>query len=247
MHRRVLLLAFALLLIVPPASALAVHYGERTLRKGMSGSDVRKLQRYLTKVGIETDVDGQFGPRTAANVRDWEESVGRRVNGVVTRSDARALRRGAAEADTTEAPVDAPVATEKATLTDEGLAVAPASAPPEVQAVIEAGNEIASKPYKYGGGHGRWRDSGYDCSGSVSYALHAAGLLDEPLDSSGFASEFGERGRGTWITTYGNAGHAYMVVAGLRFDTSARRVTGTRWSDRMRSPRGYKRRHPPGL
>jgi hypothetical protein len=168
----------------------------------------------------------------------------------VTPSDGRALRQSAADADagetteTTEAPPTTP--TEKAALTEDGLAVAPASAPPEVVAIIEAGNKIASKPYKYGGGHGRWRDSGYDCSGSMSYVLHAAGLLDTPLDSSGFM-RWGDRGRGTWITTYGNAGHAYMVVAGLRFDTSARRVTGTRWTDRMRSPRGYKRRHPEGF
>jgi Putative peptidoglycan binding domain len=249
MHRRLLLLAFALVLLVPPANALAVHFGERTLRKGMSGSDVRALQRYLGQVGIETTVDGQFGPMTAASVRQWESSEGRTVNGVVTPSEARALRQDAAEAETTETPdtpTPTPAPTEKATLTEDGLAVAPASAPPEVQAVIDAGNRIASKPYKYGGGHGRWRDSGYDCSGSMSYVLHAAGLLDTPLDSSGFAT-YGERGRGTWITTYGNSGHSYMLVAGLRFDTSARRLTGTRWTTEMRSPRGYARRHPSGL
>jgi hypothetical protein len=224
-----------------------VHYGERTLKKGMSGSDVRKLQRYLGRVGIDTTVDGQFGPLTAASVRRWESSAGLPVNGVVTPSDARALRQDVAEAKTTEVPTQTPAPTEKAALTSDGLAVAPSSAPPEVKAVIAAGNRIASKPYKYGGGHGRWRDSGYDCSGSISYALHAAGLLDTPLDSTGFATQFGERGRGTWITTYGNPGLAYMLVAGLRFDTSARRLTGTRWTDEMRSPRGYKRRHPEGL
>jgi hypothetical protein len=248
MHRR-LLLAFALLLLVLPATASAVRYGERTLRQGMTGSDVRALQRYLGQVGITTSVDGQFGPRTAASVRQWESSEGRRINGVVTPSDARALRESAADAETTEAPETPPVTpapTEKATLTEDGLAVAPASAPPEVKAVIDAGNKIASKPYKYGGGHGRWRDSGYDCSGSMSYVLHAAGLLDTPLDSGGFTT-YGERGRGTWITTYGNSGHSYMLVAGLRFDTSARRLTGTRWTDEMRSPRGYTRRHPSGL
>jgi hypothetical protein len=141
---------------------------------------------------------------------------------------------------------EAPQAVESATLMPDGMAVAPALAPPDVAAVIEAGNRIAEKPYRYGGGHGRWRDKGYDCSGSVSYALHGAGLLDTSLDSSGFM-HWGERGRGTWITVYSNPGHAYMVVAGLRFDTSARRITGSRWSATMRSPRGYRKRHPAGF
>jgi hypothetical protein len=136
--------------------------------------------------------------------------------------------------------------TESAYIGDDGPAVAPASAPDEVKAIIAAGNAIATKPYKYGGGHGRWNDSGYDCSGSVSYVLYKAGLLDEPLDSTGFMS-WGEPGRGTWITVRANPGHAYMIVAGLRFDTSARRQTGTRWSEEMRSARGYRGRHPDGL
>jgi hypothetical protein len=135
---------------------------------------------------------------------------------------------------------------EKAALDSDGLAVAPASAPEEVQEIIAAGNEIARKPYKYGGGHGRWTDTGYDCSGSISYVLHAAGLLDGALSSSGLA-RFGDGGRGDWITIRANAGHAYLIVAGLRFDTSARRRMGNRWTRRMRSPRGYVARHPEGL
>ena len=135
---------------------------------------------------------------------------------------------------------------EKAYVNSEGLAVAPASAPDEVQAIIAAGNRIAKKPYTYGGGHGRWRDTGYDCSGSVSYVLHAAGLLDTALDSSAFM-RWGDRGRGTWVTIRTNPSHAYMIVAGLRFDTSARSQTGSRWSEQMRSARGYRGRHPEGL
>jgi hypothetical protein len=136
--------------------------------------------------------------------------------------------------------------TDEAYLTADGVAVAPASAPDEVKAIIEAGNAIATKPYKYGGGHGRWNDTGYDCSGSISYVLHAAGLLDTALDSTDFMS-WGERGRGTWVTIRTNPSHAYMIVAGLRFDTSARRQTGSRWTEEMRSARGYRGRHPDGL
>ena len=151
---------------------------------------------------------------------------------------------GGASAGTRSAQaIEAPV--EEAYI-DDGMAVAPASAPEEVKEMIEAGNRIATKPYKYGGGHGRWRDSGYDCSGSVSYVLHAAGLLTTPMDSSGFMS-YGRRGRGSWVTIRTNPGHAYIIVAGLRFDTSARKVSGSRWTDEMRSARGYTGRHPKGL
>jgi cell wall-associated NlpC family hydrolase len=127
-----------------------------------------------------------------------------------------------------------------------GVAIPPKGAPQQVVNAIDAANEIVRKPYRYGGGHRRWRDSGYDCSGSVSYALHGTGLLDTPLDSSALAS-WGERGRGDWVTVRTNPGHAYMIVAGLRFDTSARRAGTTRWTETMRSPRGYVARHPDGL
>jgi len=147
---------------------------------------------------------------------------------------------GASAGSSIEVPV------EKAYVNSEGLAVAPAGAPEEVQAIIAAGNRIARKPYKYGGGHGMWRDSGYDCSGSVSYVLHAADLLDSPLDSGSFMS-WARRGRGEWVTVRTNPGHAYLIVAGLRFDTSARSVTGSRWSEQMRSARGYVARHPRGM
>ena len=144
------------------------------------------------------------------------------------------------------APMDGTVASKRATIGADGLAVAPASAPRRVARIIAAGNAIAETPYRYGGGHGSWRDSGYDCSGSVSYALHGAGLLDVALDSSGLAA-FGEPGRGRWVTIMGNPGHAYMVVAGLRFDTNSSNQTGDRWSKQARSPAGYAVRHPPNL
>jgi cell wall-associated NlpC family hydrolase len=234
-------LAGALMLV--PASADATKFGHRTLRKGMHGSDVRTLQRYLTRVGHRATADGEFGRRTARAEKAFEREEGRRPDGVVTRSDARLLKRRARAASGSDVPT---TPTEKATLTEDGLAVAPASAPAEVQSVIAAANRVAKKPYKYGGGHGSFHDSGYDCSGSVSYALHGADLVDSPLDSSGFET-WGERGRGTWITVRANSGHAYMIVAGLRFDTSGLRDRGTRWTRKMRSPRGYRGRHPAGL
>jgi hypothetical protein len=209
----------------------------------MQGSDVRTLQRYLTKVGEETHADGVFGRGTRRSVKLFEEGSGRDPDGVVSRGDARALRAQAVQAAPTpvqQAPGD------RATLGADGLAVAPAGAPEPIKAAIEAGNRIAKAPYKYGGGHARAEDTGYDCSGSVSYVLRAAGLLDGSLDSSGFMT-FGDPGRGTWITIRANSGHAYAVIAGLRFDTSARKADGTRWSDQMRSPRGYRGRHPSGF
>jgi hypothetical protein len=112
--------------------------------------------------------------------------------------------------------------------------------------MIRAANRIATAPYKYGGGHGSYRDSGYDCSGSVSYVLHAAGLLRTPLNSSGLMS-YGEPGRGRHVTIYAHPGHAYMVIDGRRFDTSARRQTGSRWTSEHRDPTGFVVRHPPGL
>ena len=237
--------AVAALALIPAADAAAASYGSRTLREGSHGSDVKRLQRYLDRAGYDTSADGIFGPATARSVRGFEADEDRRPNGAATRYEQRLVRARAASASLEEDPVTEPAA-EEAYIDANGLAVAPASAPPEVHAIIAAGNEIATKPYKYGGGHGRWNDSGYDCSGSISYALHGAGLLETALDSSGFMS-WGERGRGEWVSIYAHGGHAYMVVAGLRFDTSARRQTGNRWSDEMRSPRGYTIRHPEGL
>lgn len=127
-----------------------------------------------------------------------------------------------------------------------GAAQAPAGAPPAVVRVIAAGNAIAGLPYVYGGGHGSFKANAYDCSGSISYALGAAGLVNAPMASGPFMS-WGESGPGKWITVYANAGHAFMVVAGWRFDTSALRQGGTRWTRAMRSTAGFVARHPPGL
>jgi hypothetical protein len=214
----------------------------------MRGTDVRVLQDFLTKWGVRTTVDGVFGRGTASRVRTWERATQRPVDGRMSRADSAELRRAVEAGETRSGVQGGQVATptEKATIGADGLVVAPASAPEAVKAMIAAGNQIATKPYKYGGGHTRWNDTGYDCSGSVSYVLHAAGLLNRALDSTGFMS-YGERGRGTWVTIRSNPSHAYMIVAGLRFDTSARRQTGNRWSEQMRSATGYRARHPEGL
>ena len=136
--------------------------------------------------------------------------------------------------------------TTKATALSTGVALAPLEAPEAVRQIIEAGNSIARTPYKWGGGHGKWTDTGYDCSGSVSFALAAAGLLNAPL-ASGPLMSWGKPGKGKWVTIYSNPGHVYLVVAGVRFDTSAPRETGSRWTNTMRPDSGFVARHPPGL
>lgn len=137
----------------------------------------------------------------------------------------------------------------QATLLPDGRAVAPASAPPAVEAMIEAANRIRHRPYKWGGGHGKWNDRGYDCSGSVSYVMHAAGLLDYPLDSTGFM-RWGGAGAGSWVRIYANKEHVFAVIAGLRWDTSYTDDgdrSGPGWSEEMRSTGGFRLRHPLGI
>ena len=135
---------------------------------------------------------------------------------------------------------------DQATALPNGIALPPLEAPEAVRQMIEAGNQIARTPYLWGGGHGKWVDSGYDCSGSVSFVLASAGFLDSPL-ASGPLMSWGEPGPGKWVTIYSNPGHVYMVVAGIRFDTSGRQVTGSRWQNELRNNVGFVARHPPGL
>jgi cell wall-associated NlpC family hydrolase len=138
------------------------------------------------------------------------------------------------------------VAGSRGSLTPDGLAVAPLDAPASVQQVIEAGDKIAKLPYRFGGGHATFVDTAYDCSGSVSFALAAAGLIGAPMDSTSF-SHWGDAGPGRWITIYANGGHAWMTVAGVRFDTSGHGIGGSRWTGASRSTAGFVQRHPPGL
>jgi hypothetical protein len=126
---------------------------------------------------------------------------------------------------------------------DGRTAIPPAAAPQAVKDVIYAANQITRKPYRYGGGHGSFVDNAYDCSGSVSYALHGGGILSQPLDSSSFM-RWGVAGRGAWITVYTNPTHAYAILAGLRFDTSGPGQRGPRWRLGARISRGFKSRHP---
>jgi cell wall-associated NlpC family hydrolase len=238
----------------------------------MRGRDVRVLQGYLGKVGLRTKVDGQFGPATTSSVRRWELRNLRPTDGKVPPDDAQALRdqvditsMGGAQYRPPAPPVSDPGPAPdpnqpppepqppgpagKVTFAEDGTAVAPVDAPPEVKAMIAAANQIHAIPYKYGGGHAPYRGNkpptSADCSGSVSWVLHAADKLDNPLDSSGLMT-WGEAGKGQWVTVYSNPGHVYMTIGDVRFDTSGM-DDKTRWDMRKRSSRGYTIRHPEGL
>jgi hypothetical protein len=181
-------------------------------------------------------------PATAPAV---EAPASRTSSGPRSDDEVRAALEEAFGTDDADALVDA------ASLRPDGLATVPPSAPRKVAQIIRAGNEVARKPYVYGGGHGRlagetFIDTAYDCSGSMSFAFASAGLLDRPMVSGEFA-KWGKPGPGKWVTIYANGGHSFMVVAGLRFDTSGRQRTGSRWQTASRSTAGFTVRHPPGL
>ncbi|MDQ3609489.1 MAG: peptidoglycan-binding protein [Actinomycetota bacterium] len=256
----------AVLLTLPVSPAQANHrndhhctpdtrgaLGERwPLSSGDEGQDIRVLQDLLNQLGDDLRIDGQFGPRTRQAVDGWKAAAGRREDGRMTCGDIRVLRKAIAgvpaEGGRDQGPTPGDLEQgEQASITGDGLAVAPAGAPEKVRQIIAAGNEIATKPYKYGGGHGgRWEDTGYDCSGSVSYALYKAGIVDSSMPSGGYM-DWAKAGEGDWVPVYANEGHMYMVVAGLRFDTSGRSENGTRWQEEMRDPAAYEVRHPEGL
>jgi len=224
--------------------------GERIpVKKGMSGRDVKMLQDFLNRTGTKTTIDGEFGTGTLKAVKKFETTNGLTTDGIVDANDIAVLRgQLAAGPDAAEGAKPLELAPgDRAKVGRDGKAIAPANAPESVKAIIAAGNAISHKPYIYGGGHGKWDDKGYDCSGSVSYTLYKAGLLKASMPSGGF-EDWGDAGPGQWVTIYANSGHMYMVVAGLRFDTSGMKSDGgSRWHASSRPTKGYTVRHPKGL
>ncbi|MEX2195573.1 MAG: peptidoglycan-binding protein [Thermoleophilaceae bacterium] len=243
--RALLGVLLALIGVLALPSAAMASFGDETLSRGDRGHDVRVLQSWLTHLGVDTDVDGVFGRGTESKLKRFEKREGWKQDGKLSKINARQMRKlmerkfGSDEGD------DAPVG--RARLSRNGrTAVAPADAPERVKRAIHYANKLTRKPYRYGGGHASFRDDGYDCSGAVSYALRGAKTLDRPMDSRELMS-WGRSGEGKWITVYTKSSHAYVVIAGLRFDTSGRGEEGPRWRPEKRSTRGYRVRHWRGL
>ncbi len=211
-----------------------------------SGNPVSRLQEAL-----HISADGQFGPQTEAAVKQLQAHDGLPVDGVVGPETWRAL--GLDEHATLHpSPRLLPSSTSStgATGGDSQSSSSTGGGGGEgsgvIARVIAAADEIATRPYVYGGGHGSFESDGYDCSGSVSYALHGGGLLSSPEDSSALES-YGEPGPGRYITIYADAEHAWMTIDGRRYDTVALQESGSRWSSSMTSTAGYVVRHPAGL
>jgi cell wall-associated NlpC family hydrolase len=210
------------------------------LAMGATGHWVKVLQQDLTDVGYGLPVTGTYGKDTERQVNAYKRAQGLKPNGKVSAKMWTALDSSVNSVEHRRF--------KRARLNHKGLVVAPHTAPIVVKRIISAANRIAFKPYIYGGGHASFHDKGYDCSGSVSYALHGGKLLWFPEDSSELES-YGGKGLGKWVTIYANAGHAYMKIAGIWFDTAAQQWGsyghGDRWSTKNVShTAGYVVRHP---
>lgn len=234
------------------AGAKSKSLGDRIpVRKGMSGHDVKVLQDFLGRAGQKVTIDGEYGQGTVTAVKAFETANNLAVDGLIDANDIAVLRgQAAAGPNARAAAIPAPLAPgDQAQVGPDGMAIAPANAPEAVKQIIAAGNKIAKTKYIYGGGHGKWDDAGYDCSGSVSYTLYKAGLLDQSMASGGYMSAWpkSQSGLGKWVTIYANEGHMYMIVAGIRYDTSAYKAEGSRWSASVRPTKGYVVSHPVGL
>jgi peptidoglycan hydrolase-like protein with peptidoglycan-binding domain len=213
------------------ATATVADTGEGGEEAG--GDAVSRLQSAL-----HLSADGNFGSETESAVKRLQARHGLTVDGVVGPATWSVL--GIDSQETLKPPASA------VSSSSDGESSSSTAGSSVVARVIAAGDEIATRPYIFGGGHGSFQSSGYDCSGSVSYALHGGGLLSTPEDSSQLES-YGEAGPGKYITIYANSGHAFMVVDGKRFDTIALQETGTRWSSSIESTGGYVVRHPDGM
>ena len=210
----------------------AAHSGGSRRTSGVRGGSSKRGRVRLLQRRLGIAVDGIFGPGTQRAVKAFQRRHGLTADGIVGPATWRALGHASI--------------TTVLKRSRRGSPRRAGGLPIRVRRIIAAGNRIASRPYKYGGGHGQWEDSGYDCSGSVSYALHGAGYLSSALTSGGFMS-WGSAGKGRWVTIYAAPGHVYMIVNGRRFDTTGRSESGTRWQASDRSSAGYVVRHPPGL
>ncbi len=238
--------------LTPPPSALPAEHASShhsatatvadTEGGGSSGSPVERLQKAL-----KIAPDGEFGPETEAAVKRLQARHGLGADGVVGPETWALLGIHSEGTLTPSASVKDASGEAGASAGGEGSSSSSAGGGEgTVGRVIAAADEIATRPYVWGGGHGSFQSEGYDCSGSVSYALHGGGLLSSPEDSTGLES-YGAPGPGRYITIYANAEHAFMVVDGKRFDTVALAETGTRWSGSMADTSGYVVRHPEGL
>ncbi|HTU28337.1 MAG TPA: peptidoglycan-binding domain-containing protein [Solirubrobacteraceae bacterium] len=231
--------------------------GRRTLRIGMHGADVKQMQHALTAAGYPTTADGQFGPDTRTSVQRYQRATGLRANGILSRSEARTLRSATQTSTrTATATTSATTADGTATIASDGELELPAGAPAAVQQIVAAANSIIDTNYEWGGGHGSFQSSGYDCSGAVSFALHGGGLLSSPEDSTGLET-YGQPGKGNWVTVYTDPSHAFLVVDGRAFDTAdyggpnIPSGSGPRWrlnpTGNLQDGGDYVARHPAGL